>query len=334
MKLSVLFFLPLAIVTGFYSASCMAALPGFPQWLSVSDSIPGIAQTENHPPLHFVLNYNLEKPDTTFEMPEILVEISGLGFDKNFEKLYAIQDEDGIIFIIDKKTGAVEKEITFHKEGDYEGVEVVGDTVYVVKSTGTIYEVLNLGTEEQETRKYNLFLQSENDVEGFGFDPQINKLLMACKGIPATGESFDIIRHKKVVFGFDINTKEIDPIPVYDIRLDAILRCLQYSTTIKNTENLTDQFSSEKEEIDFNPSGIAIHPFTKDIYILSSAGKTLIVLNYAGEIIHIEKLEKKIHRQPEGIAFDKDGTLYISNEGKGKGKDIPGLIYRFSYLAD
>src|SRR5690606_15856876 len=332
MKISALAFSALCYFTCLFSTLSMAALSGFPPRLSVSDSIPGIAQNEDHPPLHFVLRYNLEMPDTTFEMPEILEEISGLGFDKNFEKLYAIQDEDGIIFIIDKKTGVVEKKITFHKEGDYEGIEVIGDVVYVVKSTGTIYEVTNLGTEEQETKKYNLFLQSENDVEGLGFDPQTNKLLMACKGIPATGESFDIIRHKKVVYGFDINTKEIDPEPLYNIRLDAILKCLHNSSSIKNTENLTSQFSSEKEEIDFNPSGIAIHPFSKDIYILSSAGKTLIVLNYAGQIIHIEKLQKEIHRQPEGIAFDADGTLYISNEGKGK--DQPGNIYRFNYAAD
>ena len=43
----------------------------------------------------------------------------------------------------------------------------------------------------------------------------------------------------------------------------------------------------------------------------------LLIINQAGEIQHMVKLSKKIHRQPEGITFAKDGTLYISNEGKG-----------------
>ena len=58
-------------------------------------------------------------------------------------------------------------------------------------------------------------------------------------------------------------------------------------------------------------------PKTEDVYILSSSKKMLLIINQAGEIQHMVKLSKKIHRQPEGITFAEDGTLYISNEGKG-----------------
>jgi len=43
----------------------------------------------------------------------------------------------------------------------------------------------------------------------------------------------------------------------------------------------------------------------------------LLIMNTAGEIQYLAKLNKKVHRQPEGITFGKDGTLYIANEGKG-----------------
>jgi uncharacterized protein YjiK len=293
------------------------------------DSIPSFQQEKEASLLvNFKIKYKLEKPDQTFDLPDILKEISGLSFDDEFKKIYAVQDENGIIFILNKKSGEIEKQIKFHKDGDYEGIEVVGENVYVVKSTGTIYEVKNLGEDDQKMEKYNLFLERENDVEGLCFDSKNNKLLMACKGVPATGESFEVIRYKKVVYGFDLDTKEIDSIPVYNIQLDAIQKCLHTSKTIKDSEDLKDCFSFEKENLDFNPSAIAIHPITKDIYVLSSSGKTLIVLNSEGEIIYIEKLDKKIHRQPEGIAFDADATLYISNEGK---EDDPAKIYRFNY---
>ncbi len=330
MKISVLFFLA---ITSFYSYSQNNSdetnLDFMAPVVLPNDSIPSLPQKITHSnSIDFEIKYNLEEPDQTFDLPNILKEISGLSFNGDFNKLYAVQDEKGIIFVIDRNSGEMEEKIEFHKDGDYEGIEVIGEDVYVIKSSGTIYEIKNAGQEDQKMEKYNLFLSKDNDVEGACFDASTNKLLLACKGVPATGESFEVIRYKKVVYGFDITTKEIDSIPVYNILLDAIQQCLQNSVTIKDSEHLKACFSYDKEDLDFNPSAIAIHPITKDVYILSSSGKTMIVLNMGGEVVYIEKLSKKIHRQPEGIAFDADGTLYISNEGKG---DDAAKIYRFNY---
>jgi len=68
---------------------------------------------------------------------------------------------------------------------------------------------------------------------------------------------------------------------------------------------------------DFSPSGIAIHPTTYQIYILSSQGKTLSIFDSSKKLVAIIFLNKKEHLQPEGICFSPDGDLFISNEGKG-----------------
>ncbi|MBK7408618.1 MAG: SdiA-regulated domain-containing protein [Saprospirales bacterium] len=79
----------------------------------------------------------------------------------------------------------------------------------------------------------------------------------------------------------------------------------------------------------FAPSALAIHPLTGHLYLLSSVGKLLVVLDReTGAIIYVQKLKKSVHPQPEGICFDPDGTMYISNEGK----DGNGLIHKFAYL--
>ena len=87
-------------------------------------------------------------------------------------------------------------------------------------------------------------------------------------------------------------------------------------------EELERLVVSDKKDMVFSPSGIAIQPQTKNIYILSSVGKILLVLDKLGKkILTIQALEKKITKQPEGITFDKKGTLYISSEGRsGKGR--------------
>jgi sugar lactone lactonase YvrE len=51
------------------------------------------------------------------------------------------------------------------------------------------------------------------------------------------------------------------------------------------------------------------------------------VLDRQGKIVHLEKLKKSLHTQPEGICFDADGTMFIANEGK----DGRAKIFKFRY---
>ncbi|MCB0597607.1 MAG: SdiA-regulated domain-containing protein [Lewinellaceae bacterium] len=270
---------------------------------------------------HFA--YDLKDPDQTFKMPKKLEEISGLGISENGQALVAIQDEDGKLFFLNRYTGEVFAEIEFWKDGDYEGVEMVGETAYVVKSTGTIYEVSHPGTPEQKVENYNFFLDADNDVEGLAYDRAHNRLLLACKA--KAGKEKDY-KHKKGIYGFDLNTRTLGEKPVYFVSLDSVNSYLDKDPAIRKLEKVVEFFDPD-EDFEFSPSAIAIHPLTGNLYLTSSVGKMLLVLNPNGQIMHIEKLSKKIHPQPEGLCFDPEGTLYISNEGKGE----KGLIYRFNY---
>lgn len=294
----------------------------------ISSTDPDSLNIETTKQSEDVFAYQLDQPNETFKLESILQEISGLGISSSGDFLYAVQDENGVIFRLDRKTGAIIERTKFHKDGDYEGIESVGDKIYVVKSTGTIYEVSNLGMPDQAMKKYNFFLSKENDVEGLAYDKKNNRLLLACKGVPATGESFEVIRMKKVIYAFDLDSLQLIPDPIYTIHLDHIRKYLEQHTSLKEYEKLLEFFSAGKENLTFNPSALAIHPITNQIYVISSSGKVMIVMNESGDVIHVEKLKKSIHAQPEGIIFDKDGTLYISNEGKG---GTP-KIHQFSYM--
>jgi uncharacterized protein YjiK len=83
---------------------------------------------------------------------------------------------------------------------------------------------------------------------------------------------------------------------------------------------------SKKDWRNFKPSDLAFHPTTGDLYLLSSAGKRIIILTPNGQPLHSIALSPAIFAQPEGITFSPDGTLYISSEGDG-GK---GYILSFS----
>ena len=283
-------------------------------------NLPELEKTSPHP----LFPYNLEQPNAIFEMPESLKEISGL--DLVNDDLYAINDEEGFIFMIDKRTGKVTKQISFWEGGDYEGVEIVGNDAFVVKSSGTIYHVKNFLSDSLKTEKIKSFLNKENDIEGVSYDPDKNSLLIGCKGKIAKEEDAQA-EFKKAIYEYNLSEMVMKSSPAFLLTLPDIQEYLSHMEDHGTSEKLLEYFSEKVEELKFSPSGIAIHPITKNVYVTSSKGKMLAVLNQEGKILHLQKLKKKIHAQPEGICFDTDGTLYIANEGK----DDKAIVYKFLY---
>lgn len=269
--------------------------------------------------------YQLSSPEQAISLPAELNEISGLSLYAEEQEIAAVQDEKGLIFFLDRATGQVLRKEAFWKDGDYEGIEAVGDTLYVVKSSGTIYKVaLKADGGAPEVEKYNFFLNSDNDVEGLGYDPAGNRLLLACKAEAGYGDKK--YPGKKAIYAFNLETASLSEAPVYFVAADSIRQYLEADPAIRKLETLVEFFDPEVD-FDFSPSAIAVHPRTGNLYITSSVGKMLLVLHPSGRILHIEKLSKTIHPQPEGLCFDKSGTLFLSNEGKGG----QGKIYRFAY---
>lgn len=285
-------------------------------WLSSSFLVP---TTPN-----FQFGYDLENPDLALELSDKLKEISGIGLCANSQNLVAVQDENGIIFTIDKTTGAIISEVEFWKDGDYEGAEMVGTDIFIVKSTGTIYKVTEPGTDNQKVDKFNFFLNKDNDVEGLCFDASANCLLLACKAKAGSGE---VYKRKKGIYAFKLDELTIDSTPVFTFSMDDVLAYLETKPKINHLDKIIEFFDPSSDKLPFSPSGIAIHPLSGDIYITSSVGKLLLILNKSGKILHIEKLRKRVHNQPEGLCFDANGDLYIANEGK----DGHAMLYRFDY---
>ncbi|UJH92622.1 hypothetical protein LZ575_09190 [Antarcticibacterium sp. 1MA-6-2] len=115
-----------------------------------------------------------------WNLPKILDEVSGIALlDK--DRVAAVQDEDGIIFIYNLKDSKIEKQIEFGDEGDYEGIALAGSTAYVLRSDGNIFEVLNFNEENRQTREIETEIKGEYNFEGLCFDKKNNRLLIAAK---------------------------------------------------------------------------------------------------------------------------------------------------------
>lgn len=283
-------------------------------------------QTFGQAPPPFQFPYLLHRPDQVMEMPAELEEISGITFSADFKELVAIQDEDGILYFINPRTGIVDRKLPFWDKGDYEDlVFTAPDRLWVVKSTSTIYEIIgweNAG--ELQVIKHKSHLCKDNNVEGLGYDPRSNSLLMACKGDVIKGGDE---KNSRAICRFQLDRKEVHQEPVALVDLQAVRAWLKANKSKEEIdEHFEKLFDEDRDEMHFAPSGIAIHPLTGHWYLTSSRGNYLLVMDERGTILFMEKMPPAIHPQPEGITFDREGNLFIANEAKKKKR---GNILRF-----
>jgi uncharacterized protein YjiK len=274
------------------------------------------------PGYHFP--YQLAEPIRSWKLPKSLVEISGLSYIDD-QRLACVQDENGIIYIFNLKAGEIEREINFGDNGDYEGIEIIENDAWVLKSNGMLYNVTDyLKKTESKTKKITTALSGRNNAEGLAYDPINKNLFIACKGSPFQDDNKE--SGYKAIYSFNLETKKLNKKPVLLINLDTIKYYKKYDPMTRLGNEVMAYLDPSEGDKTFQPSGIAIHPITGDLFILGSVGRLLLVFSGKGDMLAIIKLQPKIFPKPEGICFNPDGTLYISNEGAGQ----KGTILKFA----
>lgn len=264
--------------------------------------------------------YDLMRPAERFILPLQLREISGLAYHAG--EILCIQDEGADIYSFDLSEKKVTGSHTIGLKGDFEDIAVVNTTAYLLKSNGNILEISNF-TDEPEITWHDTPLGPGNDTEGIAYESGSNSLLVSCKGYPDTGKN-NRYKGSKTVFRFGLDNKKLSEDPVIAVNL-------------KDPDSFADSSLFAKfrstaagvPEIDgFQPSGLTINPSTGEIYMISSGGRLILIINSEGKITSFGLLPMNIYTQPEGICFSPSGDLYISNEGRGGN----GYILRFIRL--
>jgi uncharacterized protein YjiK len=271
----------------------------------------------------FQFEYDLDHPDEQYKLPSYLEEISGLSY-YGKGKVACVQDEKANIYVLNLEKEKIIKKIDFGEDADYEDIAIKNKDAYVLRANGHIYRVKDFNKKERKVKKYNTPLKEKNDTEGIAYDPLSNALLVACKGSPSIDKE-NKYEGYKAVYKFDLEEKELISTPHFLVDLEN-LDSYQDRTAFKRLSlNVAKRLRLIESETSFQPSGIAVHPLYNEIYIISSVGKLLIVLNRRGKVLDVQNLDPITFRQPEGICFSPSGDMFISNEGKG-GK---GYILKF-----
>jgi uncharacterized protein YjiK len=247
--------------------------------------------------------YELTQPEK-FILPNVLKEISGIAFNKgNSDSIYAEQDEEGKLFHF--KLGNDNLASTkFAKKGDYEDIAICNGTVIMLRSDGTLFSFPLSETANQQAINVQEWksLLPAGEYESLAADEQNNLLYILCKHC-------DLDKGNKQASGY-----------ILQLANNSINQHGNFAIDTKAIEKL-----SGKNKNGFHPSALARNSFTNEWYVLSSVNKLLVVTDANWTVKETHPLNPSLFNQPEGMAFDKEGNLYISNEG-GEGN---GNVLKF-----
>ena len=227
-----------------------------------------------------------------WELPTILKEISGIAMIDQY-RVACVQDEMGIVFIYDLNKKVIVDSIGFGNPGDYEGIAIAGNDIYVLRSDGQLTCIENYSKLPKISNYMLRLSQSSQNFEGLCFDAKLNRLLIA----PRVFDSAD--RNVKNVYGFELDSKKFSISPVLSLKMNDVI----YNSIVSKKEVLI-------------PSGIMVHPTNGQIYLTDARNKYVLIADQHGKPIKVVRLDATVFAKTEGIAMDMDGMFYLSNEGK------------------
>jgi uncharacterized protein YjiK len=245
--------------------------------------------------------YRFDEPTHRFTLPDALREISGLTV-LNDRRLGAVQDEDGDLYVLSAESGEVEQIVPFGPPGDYEGIELVGERLFVLRADGAVFEVPDWEDTAADLRDartraplFETGLGADDcNAEGLGADGE--RLLIACKEEDEDGY------HRAYAFSPGASTFSRTPTLLLD----------------------PERVPGGKKTL--RPSALAVQPGTGHTVVLASKRDALVVLNASGDVLGSWDLSPAELEQPEALAFLPNGDLLVASEGD----DGPPLLLRFA----
>lgn len=197
----------------------------------------------------------------------------------------------------------------FAPQGDFEDLAILGNQVFVLNSHGELFSfpINEMGKKESLMAKETVNVLPKAEYEGLYADQQEYKLYVLCK-------SCEIDKKTKKVTGYVLK---------YHAEIDSLALESVFKLDLMQLKTI-----DQKLKTSLSPSALAKNIKTNEWFILSSANKLLLVTDAQWKIKAAHKLNSSTFNQPEGIAFDKDQNLFISNEGD---EVTDGNILKFKY---
>ena len=229
-----------------------------------------------------------------WRLPDRLNEISGLALTDD-GRVLSVTDEVAIIYELDFESGRLVKAFAFGKpvvKGDFEGIAVIDDTVYLTTSKGKVlFGPEGVDGERAPFDTFKTDLGDECEIEGLAASHDGALLFFLCKNVKKKARVDGL-----TVFAWSVADRELVDERTLTIPESEIMSSLR-----------VDRLS---------PSGLSIVRESGNFVVLAGRQRALFELSAEGEFIEARPLLLAArHRQAEGITIAARDLLLIADEG-------------------
>lgn len=225
------------------------------------------------------------------ELAPGLREISGLAAASD-DSVFAHDDEQAVVYELELTTGRALRRFALGDppaRGDFEGIATAGGRIYLITSGGQILSA-PIGADGATVpfARHETGAGAACEIEGLALSPTPGRLLILCKQARGGGR-----REARLL--------------IYQWALDgsgpaALWRDIDLGGLVGDGR--------------LAPSSIEWVASTRQLLVISSADRMLLVLDEAGRVLGHRELAAADHPQPEGAAVTATGALAIADEGR------------------
>ncbi len=235
-----------------------------------------------------------------WELPTAFREVSGLALHDD-GRMFLHHDERAVVAVLDTATGRLTSSYQVGAApilGDFEGIAIAGPSLFLVTSDGVLHQVA-IPRPGQPSGALPVTVTPTGvgrfcEVEGLAYDARDRVLLLACKTPRAKELGRDV-----AVYRWSIERRALATPDRVVIPRSALAR--------------------SRKAADFHPSSIEVNPRTGGWVLISSADRAVAAIDRDGRVVMTAPLGGR-HPQPEGLAIDRRGRAFVSDEGaKGSG---------------
>lgn len=250
--------------------------------------------------------YDLTNP-LMIHLKTNLDEISGIVYYPKDTSIFAVDDEEGVLYKIYIRKQVQVKQWKFSGDGDYEDIVLLDSTFYALRSDGNVKIFTFFSKDSLKLAESAVPISGNNNFETLYFDQSLQKIILMCKECESDKKKMTS------TYALDPQSYTFSDTPFFSI----------------NAEDIGEELGDDN--LKFRPSAAAVHPLTKDVYIISSENKALVIANHYGKVKDVYELDPRLFKQPEGITFTPAGDLIVSNEAADIG--APNiLIFKYKPL--
>ncbi len=234
-----------------------------------------------------------EKSATHAKLARALQEISGLAVTSD-GRVVAHGDERAVVVQVDACAATAVKSFTLGTppvRGDFEGIAIAGDRLFLVTSNGQLYEFREGadGSAVPFTVR-NTGFGKVCEIEGLAYEPGDRVLLMGCKQ-PVRRE----LRPTITVLRWSLDSSSPAEPPSLTIPLGDVVRRL--------------------DSKGFHTSAIERDARSGNYLLVAGPEQALLEVSAKGALVAVRSLRRQLHPQPEGLTLLGDSVLVVADEG-------------------